>query len=122
MISVRFSDKPHKAVYIGKTYKQSIKTRLKQPDHRSRYAGIVTNYPKHKAFVRYGNVKIHGRNPTEKRLGDIENILIYCYDNDHSRNIKSIYSHGVTDSYQIISSGSRCELPACLSFGFFSKG
>lgn len=122
MISVRFSDKAHKPIYIGKTYEQDIQTRLKQPDHRSRYAAIVKHHPKHKVFVRYGTVSMAGAKVTRKRIKDIENILIYCYDNDYSHNIKSIYTHGVTDSYQILNSGSKCALPKCLAFGFFSRG
>ena len=121
MISVRFSDKNHKLVYIGKTYKQNVQTRLKQPDHTKRHAEIVKNYPKHVVFVRYGKIKVVGGRVTEKRISDIENILIYCSDNGHSHNIKSIYSHGVTDSYEIANSGSRCALPRYLAFGFFLR-
>lgn len=122
MITIRYADHDHKPVYIGKTYRQNIQTRLKQKDHQVRYAAIIKNHPKHQVYVRYGTVTVQGGNVTEKRIKDIESVLIYCYENDHSQNIKSIYTHGVTDSYQIISSGHRSELPKCLAFGFFSRG
>lgn len=122
MITARFSDKKHKFIYLGKTYKQYVQKRLKQPDHHARYAGIVRNHPKHRIFLRYGTVKVDAGKVTKKRIDDLERILIYCLDDEHSRNVKSIYSHGVTDSYEIVSSGSRGTLPKCLALGFFCKG
>lgn len=122
VISARYSTNTHKAIYIGKTFKQNIQTRLKQPDHRARYAAIVKNYPKHKVFVRYGCVSMNDGKFTKTRLAAIENILIYCSDDGHSHNVKSVYSHGVTDSYQITNNGSRGPLPKLLALGFFRRG
>ena len=122
MITARFSKKEQKFIYLGKTYKQYVQKRLNQSDHHARYAAIIKNHPKHKIFLRYGTVKLEAGKTTNKRIDDLERVLIYCLDDEHSKNLKSIYSHGVTDSYEIISSGSRGTLPKCLALGFFSKG
>ena len=122
MITARFSDNDHKFIYLGKTYKQYVQKRLKAKDHRARYAAIIKNHPRHSIFLRYGTVKLEKGKVTDKRINDLERILIYCLDDEHSKNIKSIYSHGVTDSYEITSSGSRGTLPKCLALGFFCKG
>ncbi len=122
MITARFSDKDHKFIYLGKTYKQYVQRRLKQPDHAARYAAIVKHHPKHAVFLRYGTVKVEEGKVTNKKIDDLERILIYCLDDEHSKNIKSVYSHGVASSYEIISSGSRGTLPKCLALGFFSRG
>lgn len=122
MITARFSDKSHKFIYLGKTYKQYVQKRLKQPDHKARYAAIKKNYPNHAIFLRHGTVEIESGKVNNKKIDDLERILIYCLDDEHSRNIKSIYSHGVTKSYEIISSGARGNLPKCLALGFFSRG
>ena len=111
MITARFSDNDHKFIYLGKTYKQYVQKRLKAKDHRARYAAIIKNHPRHSIFLRYGTVKLEKGKVTDKRINDLERILIYCLDDEHSKNIKSIYSHGVTDSYEITSSGSRGTLP-----------
>ena len=122
MITARFSNKKHKFIYLGKTYKQWVQKRLKQKDHQARYAAIIKNHPKHAIFLRYGTVKIESGKVTNKRIDDLERILIYCLDDEHCKNIKSIYTHGVLESYEIISSGSRGTLPKCLALGFFCKG
>jgi hypothetical protein len=121
MISVRYSTNKHKPVYIGKTFEQDVQTRLKQYDHVARYKKISNAHPKSRIFVRYGLVSMDTGKVTKKRIKDIENILIYCYDNDHCKNIKSIYTHGVSDSYSISNSGYRSELPKTLAFGFFER-
>ena len=119
MIIGRFSNKPTKILYIGMTFEQWVSRRLRQRDHQNRYAAFIKNYAHHRFQVSHGLLTIHNGNITEKRVKDIEQLLIYSNDSEHSRNLKSIYSHGVTSSYAIENTGYKCTLPKKISFGLF---
>ncbi len=121
LITARFASKSRKLIYVGKTYRQYVSKRLSQPDHLRRYAGIVANYPHHKIEVVHGLLSIENGKITEKRLSDIEKILIRSNDPTHAHNVKAFYSHGVRDSYRIVNNGYRCGLPKCISLGLFIK-
>lgn len=119
LLSVKYARYARKPVYIGKTYHQSVSVRLNQDDHKKRYAAIVQNYPRHQLFVSYGCVKLKHGKITEKRISDIEKILVHANDPDHSHNVKNFYYHGVSGSYDIRTRGYRCGLPVRIKLGVF---
>lgn len=121
MILGRYSNQPAKIMYIGMTFSQSVKTRLCQPDHQRRYAAFKGAHKHHWFQVSHGLLTINNGNFTEKRVKDIEQLLIYTYTKDsaHVKNLKSIYSHGVTGSYLVRNTGYRSSLPRKLSYGLF---
>jgi predicted GIY-YIG superfamily endonuclease len=119
MILGRFASKSAKILYIGMTYQQWVSKRLSQPDHQKRYATFVNNYKHHRFQVSHGYLNMNNGNITEKRVKDIEQILIFSNDSTHAHNVKNIYSHGVTGSYRIENKGYRCSLPKRLSIGLF---
>ena len=121
LISARYVVGKSKAIYIGKTYAQWVSKRLAQPDHKKRYAEYVKNYPRHSFYVSHGIVVVNDGRLTQKRLDDMERILIYTNDPDHSHNVKNIYEHGVTGSYEIYNRGSRCTLPKYIALGVFVR-
>lgn len=121
MISARFSSRKPKSLYIGKAWRQEVSYRLSQEDHKKRYAAYIKNYPHHSLYVSHGTVTVYNGNLTEKRLSDIEKILIYSNDSEHASNLKSIYTHGVTGSYRLENLGSRCSLPKAIHLGIFVK-
>lgn len=55
------------------------------------------------------------------RIKDIENILIYSNDPDHSHNVQNFYNHGVKGSYLIKNCGYKSTLPKEISLGVFVK-
>ncbi|WP_047533509.1 hypothetical protein [Methylotenera sp. N17] len=119
LISAKYSKSTAKGLYIGKTWKQQVSTRIKQKDHKSRYAAFTGIYPNHKFFVSHGIIIMNNGKLTEKRLADIEQILIYSNDPSHSGNVKNFYAHGVRGSYSIENTGYRCSLPKKLCLGVF---
>jgi predicted GIY-YIG superfamily endonuclease len=119
MITARFAKCSSKMLYIGKTWKQGVHKRIGQKDHKKRIASYRGKHPHHKFEIRHGILTMIEANLTEKRLKDIENLLIYVSEN---YNIKSVVNHGVTKSYKIINKGSRCWLPKKIAFGLFSAG
>jgi len=110
MISRRYSTAAPKVIYIGKTWDQCVSGRLKQKDHRERYARWRHAYPRQSFFVSHGIVKIDEGRMTRKRLDEIERILIYASSLDHTENINNIWTHRVTDAYRILNSGSRASI------------
>jgi hypothetical protein len=119
MILGRYSYQPAKVLYIGMTFQQSVSKRLNQRDHQNRYAAFIGNYKHHWFQVSHGLLTMHNGNITEKRVKDIEQLLIYANDSAHARNLKSIYTHGVTGSYQVHNKGYKATLPSKLSIGLF---
>jgi len=121
LISARYGSSEPKALYIGKTWKQTVATRLCQDDHKKRYAAFVKNYPRHSFYVSYGIVSVNDAKLTEKRLDAIERILIFTNEPEHAYNVQHLYEHGVTGSYEIQNRGSRCHLPRIIRLGVFVK-
>jgi hypothetical protein len=117
----RYSVYPFKSLYIGHTYNQCISVRLGQPDHKKRYADFQVAYPKHSFWVSCGIVTMENGKKTKKRIKDIETILIYTNQSEHSHNVSNVYKHGVTGSYHIENHGYRCGLPRELHLGFFVR-
>ena len=121
MITAKYSRNNPKCIYIGKTYKQCVSTRLKQIDHKKRYAAFIKNYPRHKFYVSHGLVTINNGKIVSSRIGDVEKILIYSNDPTHGHNVQNIYNHGVKGSYLIKNSGYKSSLPQIISLGVFVK-
>jgi len=119
MITARFSTKTSKIVYIGKTYKQNVSTRLKQPDHKKRRKLLHRKYKKHKLRVSLGLVSISGGNCTRRRIDEVESLLIYAGYQPTSINLRKIWDHRVADSYEIRNFGYRNGLPSRICFGLF---
>ncbi len=119
MILGRYSSNSAKILYIGKTVDQWVSKRLGQQDHKNRYAAFIGNYPRHWFQVSLGVITMHNGNKTAKRIGDIEQLLIFVHDSEHRRNVKNVYNHGVTGSYRIENTGFKCTLPKCLMLGIF---
>lgn len=121
LISARFAKAASKGKYIGKTFQQKVTIRLKQPDHKKRYAAFTGIHPNHKFFVSHGVITMNNGKLTENRLAEIEQILIYSNDPTHSGNVKNFYEHGVTGSYLINNVGYRCSLPKKIQLGVFAS-
>ena len=119
LITARFSSKSRKVLYVGKTFKQWVSKRLSQPDHKRRYKKIVSDYSHHKFEVSHGLLTVSNGKLTQKRLSDIEKILIYSNHPSHAHNVQGFYAHGVSGSYRIENSGHRCGLPKCIALGVF---
>jgi hypothetical protein len=118
-ICAQFSTGKPKVLYIGQTYQQAVSTRLQQPDHQSRYAAFVRNYPRHRFSVSHGIVSVVDGRLTKRRVDDIERLLIYANDPEHAHNVQHIYQHGVRESYFITNTGYRSGLPRSLQLGVF---
>lgn len=118
MITARFSNRDSKTLYIGKTWCQGVHKRIRQADHKNRIAQYRADHPHHTFEIRHGVIKMKAGRLTEKRLSDIESLLIYITEN---RNIKSVLNHGVVKSYKITNKGYKCWLPKSLAFGLFSS-
>ena len=121
MILRRFSDAAPKVIYIGKTWHQCVRTRLRQPDHRNRFRRFQENYPRHSFFVSYGIVSIDYGILTKKRVDEIERILIYASNPEHTENRCNIWTHKVTDAYLINNTGSRGSIPRKIRLGVFTS-
>ncbi len=79
----------YKLFYIGQTYRQDVAKRLNQLDHRKRFRDLKKKYPHHKIFVNFGIIdKMERAKVTKKLIRNVENLLIFCNDNDHFKNIK----------------------------------
>ena len=121
-ILAKFPSGKFKSLYIGHTYQHCVSWRLCQKDHRYRYSEFVKEYPRHTFWVSCGIVDIEGGKITQKRIKDVETILIRTNDSDHSFNVANVYGHGVTGTYKIANYGYRCGcLPRILYLGFFYK-
>ena len=72
-------------------------------------------------WVSCGIVTIENGKKTKKRIKDIETILIYTNQSEHSHNVSNVYKHGVIGSYRIENHGHRCGLPRELHLGFFVR-
>ena len=121
MISRRYSKTAHKVIYIGQTVYQYVSMRLNQKDHKDRYAKWRKEHPNHSFFVSHGIVRIEDGNITEKRIKEIERILIYSSCLDHIENLKNIWTHKVSDAYLITNSGSRGSIPHKIRLGVFTS-
>lgn len=121
LISARFGTNASKAIYIGKTYDQWVSERLSQTDHKLRHADFIKNYPRHMFYVSHGIVTNNDGKITEKRIDDVERILIYANEPQHAHNIQNFWQHGVTAPYKIENQGSRCTLPRTIALGIFAK-
>ena len=94
MITRRWGEYPEKILYIGLTYSQDFSTRLSQ--HTWVYDEIGT------LKVRVGYLL--EKRSSEKRLRDVENLLIYVYQPKYNDKGKSTYSGR---DLKIINSGRR---------------
>jgi len=121
LITARYSSNAPKSLYVGKTYQQSVSKRLKQKDHRARYAAFTKHYSKHDFYISFGEVSLSYGNITEKRIDDIERILIYVNDPEHAQNVQNICEHGVKGSYAITNAGYRASFPKEVMLGVFTK-
>lgn len=119
MILGRYSNKPAKILYIGMTFRQWVSKRLGQLDHQKRYAAFIGHNKRHRFQVSHGSLIMKNGNITRNRIEDIEKLLIHANYSAHSRNIKSIYTHGVSGSYLIHNTGYKCTLPGTISLGIF---
>ena len=81
-----------RVLYIGKTYKQTASYRLSQPDHVKRWRTLKRSYPRHKLTVSFGIPSIAEYNCTEKRIDEIESILLYANSDDRYLNAKKVFS------------------------------
>ena len=125
-ITGKYSKYPHRLFYIGKTYYQYINIRLKQKDHKERINTISKNYPRFKVYVSFGAVKFSDYNfnekrISEKRIDDIESLLIYSNDNDYLQNRSKVFSLNVKNQYKIINKGYSSPLYREIAYGIFYK-
>ncbi|OQX96503.1 hypothetical protein B6I21_00820 [candidate division KSB1 bacterium 4572_119] len=120
-ITGQYSTKEHKLYYIGKAYYQTVSMRLSQKDHQKRFNKLSKDYPKHKLYVSFGIVKLANGHITEKRIDQIESLLIYSHDFDHLLNKQKLNELKVTEPYIILNSGYRTPLYKEIHFGIFAK-
>ena len=119
MITGKYLNNTPKLFYIGKTYNQYVTQRLTQVDHKNRYDQLCDDYPKHTLFVSHGTIEIEEGKRTKKRVAEIERILIYSMNSDHTINQKNLFSHGVTAQYLITNKGYKSHLPSTIGIGVF---
>ena len=113
----RYSTHPYRSLYIGKTYDQSVSTRIAQ----HHYEQLVDEHPRYTLFVSCGIVTIANGRRTTRRISDIETILIRTNGSEHAYNMRNTASHCITDSYHIHNGGYRCGLARELHLGFFAR-
>jgi hypothetical protein len=121
MITGKYRNNKSKVFYIGKTYNNIVSNRLTQKDHKTRYELLKKNYPNHVLSVSHGIVNIEGGKRTEKRIDEIESILIYSMPTEHCINNKNYFSHGVTAQYLIENKGYKSGMPKEIGLGVFVK-
>jgi hypothetical protein len=121
MILRRYSRATPKAIYIGKTWHQCVRTRLRQKDHRLRYQRFCESYPRQRFYVSHGIVSMDEGRLTQKRVDEIERILIYASSLDHTENRSNIWTHKVSDAYRITNKGSRSSLPQTIFLGIVTS-
>ncbi len=120
-ITGRYSGKAHKLFYIGKTYYQYVITRISQEDHKKRYKKLLKDYQKHKLYVSLGIIEMKNGNITERRIDQIESLLIYSHDFKHLLNKQKLNELNVTEPYKIVNSGYRAPLFKEINFGIYAK-
>lgn len=107
----QYSDFSFKVFYIGKVYKQYIRDRIRQPDHKRRYNKIKKFYPKHQLYITVGTIQLRGKSKiTSFKIDQIESILIYSHWNEAMINEKNIFNYNVKNPYIIINDTPK-ELP-----------
>jgi hypothetical protein len=121
MILRRYSRAVPKVIYIGKTWHQCVRTRLRQKDHRERHQRFCENYPRQSFHVSHGIVSMDEGRLTQRRVDEIERILIYASSLDHTENRSNIWTHRVTDAYQIKNTGSRGSIPRTIFLGIVTS-
>ena len=99
-----------KLIYIGKTYAQYVKVRLKNKDHLLKRENIKKSYPNHTLSISLGKVIEHNqKTPLNSNFIDkVESLLIYAHANNshpHLINQKSIWNHNIKRAYHIINAG-----------------
>ncbi len=120
MITGKYSDYKHKIFYIGKSYFQTISKRLNQKDHIQRIQSLKKKHPKHDLFISCGKVNIADSRKTQKRIDEIESILIFSFDTDAKINKNKNYTLNTKSNHYIITNkGYRAELEKKLYFGLF---
>ena len=67
----------------------------------------------------HGTIEIEEGKRTKKRVAEIERILIYSMNSDHTINQKNLFSHGVTAQYLITNKGYKSHLPSTIGIGVF---
>ncbi len=123
MIIGKYSENPYKLFYIGKTYSNIVFYRLKNKDHKERYAKIKKNFPRHELFISLGFIKLSdGKNITKKLIDEIESILIYTNYNKYIFNKNKIYSYKIDNEYKITNKGFKyIPLYKKINYGIFVK-
>jgi len=122
MIIARYSSHPPKVVYLGRTYQQSVSVRLTQADHKNRHAALVEKYPNHRLLVSHGLVTVKNGNRTERRIQDVERLLIYSNpDLENAMNVANFNHHNVEGSYWIWNRGQKAGLPREVCLGVTAR-
>ena len=121
LITAKASFSRAKSLYVGKTYRQTVSTRLAQQDHQARYAAFKKHYPRHRFLISLGVVTLLEGRLTAGRLGELEKILIYANDPEHAFNVQNFYEHGVKGSYEVVNHGHRAGLPKAIMLGVFAE-
>jgi hypothetical protein len=119
-----------KIFYIGKVFNSSVSRRLRQPDHRARYARLRSEHPRHSFRVSLGAVKLAYGHITAQRIDEIESILIFATFHSKRHVIESSprminkskwYKSGWPHPYIIQNAGSRAPLPREVHHGVFIR-
>ena len=120
-ITGKYSKYPPRLFYIGKTFSQSVKTRLNQKDHINRYKTIRKNYPRFEFYVNFGSIKLAYGKLTQKRIDEIESLLIYSDDSEYLQNKTKIMSLNVKEQYIIKNKGYSAPLHREIAYGMFFR-
>jgi len=122
MIVAKHSAHPPKVVYLGRTCKQCVSVRLTQVDHKKRHAALVEKCPNHHLLVSHGLVTVKNGNLTERRIQDVERLLIYSNpDFEKAINVANFNHHNVEGSYWIWNIGHKAGLPSEVCLGVTAR-
>ena len=107
-IIARFGSKEPKLTYIGKAYKQHVRTRLRNEDHKIKRKTIQNKHERHTLYVSTGEVVEHNSTLKSSYVDKVESLLIFAHahrDFPHLINSKSVWNHNIKKAHHIINKG-----------------
>jgi hypothetical protein len=123
MILGYYGTSQRKIFYIGKVYKSYVGDRLRNPDHVRRYLKLRQAHPNHELRLSLGNVLIKQGNITNRRVDQIESLLIYTAGESELSivNKSKLLTHKITEPYALYNSGYHHPLAKEIHHGIFIK-
>jgi hypothetical protein len=107
-IIAQFGNKEPKLIYIGKAYKQHVRTRLRNKDHKIKRKTVQEQYKRHIIYVSTGKVIEHNSSLKSSYVDKVESLLIFAHahnDFPHLLNSMSVWNHNIKKAHHIINKG-----------------